>query len=189
MQPIPPSVTEAIARAEAVAFAYSSEPEAGRLLAALSAAVPAGGRILELGTGTGVGTAWIRHGLGERTDVEVVTVEFDPATAAVAAEAGWPAWVTLHIGDAEELLPGLGTFDLIFADAPAGKWTGLDLTIAALAPRGVLLVDDMDLGRYTEPEQVASVETVRRTLLTDSRLVAAELPTGSGFIIACRSER
>ena len=37
--------------------------------------------------------------------------------------------------DAEALLPELGAFDLIFADAPAGKWTGLDRTLAALAMR------------------------------------------------------
>ncbi|MBG0568990.1 O-methyltransferase [Actinoplanes aureus] len=186
MQSTPIGVTEAVTRAETAAFSYSSEPEAGRLLAALAAAVPTGGRILELGTGIGVGVAWILHGLGNRTDVEVVTVEYDEATAAIAAQAAWPPWVGLRIGDAEQLLPKLGTFDLIFADAPAGKWTGLDLTIAALAPRGVLLVDDMDLARYHNPEHVASVENVRRTLLTDPRLTAADLPTGSGFILATR---
>jgi len=29
-----------------------------------------------------------------------------------------------------------GTFDLIFADAPAGKWHGLDRTFTALGPYG-----------------------------------------------------
>ena len=40
------------------------EPGVGRLLAVLAAAVPVYGRILEMGTGVGVGTAWIVYGLG-----------------------------------------------------------------------------------------------------------------------------
>jgi hypothetical protein len=59
----------------------------------LAAAVPANGRVLELGTGTGVGTAWITHGLQGRADVEVVTVEIDATTAALAAQYSGPSWV------------------------------------------------------------------------------------------------
>jgi len=70
----------------------SCDPSTGRLLAVLAAAVPVNGRVLELGTGTGVGTARITRGLRGRTDVEVVTVEIDAATAALAAQYRWPAW-------------------------------------------------------------------------------------------------
>ena len=47
----------------------------------------------------------------------------------------------------------LSLFDLVFADAPGGKWTGLDSTISALNPGGVLVVDDMDPGRYEDAAQ------------------------------------
>jgi predicted O-methyltransferase YrrM len=40
---------------EALGFTMASEPQTGALLAALAASKP-GGRLLELGTGTGVGT-------------------------------------------------------------------------------------------------------------------------------------
>ena len=43
---------------EALGFSMASEPKTGALLAALAASKP-GGRFLELGTGTGVGTAWL----------------------------------------------------------------------------------------------------------------------------------
>ena len=43
-------------------FVMSSEDRTGSLLAALSAARPAG-RILELGTGAGAGTAWLLSGM------------------------------------------------------------------------------------------------------------------------------
>jgi demethylmenaquinone methyltransferase/2-methoxy-6-polyprenyl-1,4-benzoquinol methylase len=184
----PRLVAEATERAARRGFEYSCEEPVGPLLATLAAAVPTGGRILELGTGAGVGTAWILAGLGARTDVTVRTVEFDPElAAAVRATAGWPAWTEVLTGDAELLVQRLGRHDLIFADATGGKWTGLRHTIAALAPGGVLLVDDMELSRYTEPEHRASVTAVREALAGDPRLVTVELPAGSGLILSTRS--
>jgi len=61
------------------------------------------------------------HGLRGRTDVEVLTVEIDPATAQHAAANDWPDWVRLVIGDAVEVTRRSGSFDLIFADAPGGS--------------------------------------------------------------------
>jgi predicted O-methyltransferase YrrM len=99
---LPQPVRLAGERAEHAGFAMSCDPGTGRLLAVLAAAVPPNGRVLELGTGTGVGTAWITHGLQGRADVEVVTVEIDAATAALAAQYPWPASVRLLTGDAME---------------------------------------------------------------------------------------
>ena len=47
--------------------------------------------MLELGTGTGAGTAWITHCLQGRDDVEVITVEIDAATGALAPQHRWPS--------------------------------------------------------------------------------------------------
>ncbi|MEV0352187.1 hypothetical protein AB0H88_41025 [Nonomuraea sp. NPDC050680] len=84
------------------------------------------------------------------------------------------------------MLAGLGTFDLIFADARAGKQVGLERTISALNPRGVLLVDDMVPlpGVAWDEEFVRRQESVRQTLLNHDRLVAVELAHGSGVILA-----
>ena len=71
--------------------------------------------MLELGTGTGA--AWITHCLQGRDDVEVITVEIDAATAALAAQHRWPSWVRLVTGDGLEVTRSAGRFDLIFADA------------------------------------------------------------------------
>jgi predicted O-methyltransferase YrrM len=173
-------VRAALDRADAAGFTISSEPPAGALLAVLAAAVPPGGRILEIGTGAGVGLAWLVEGLAGRTDVEVRTVEHDARLGELAAAGDWPENVTLHGGDVLELLDTLGSFDLIFADAEGGKWHGLDRTIAALAPGGHLLVDDMANGH----EQTARV---RETLLAHPGLTAVELPCGTGLILATRN--
>lgn len=118
----PSAVRAAESRAESAGFGLSCDPGVGQLLAVLSAAVPPNGAILELGTGAGVDMAWIVEGLHSRTDVRVVSVELDPVVAAVAAEASWPGFVQLEVGDALDVLrDAVQSYDLIFADAQAGK--------------------------------------------------------------------
>lgn len=182
--PVPAVVLAAERRAVERSFAHSCDAPTGALLAVLAASLRPGGRVLELGTGVGVGTAWITSGLERREDVAVVTVELDEELADLVRDTDLP--VTVLAGDAEELLPGLGTFDLVFADAPGGKWTGLDLTTAALAVGGVLLVDDMDLARYHRPEDVAAVSAVRQALLSHPGLTSVELPVGTGLVLSTR---
>ena len=183
---LPTLVTVALARATSLGFTLSCEAEVGRLLATLAAGVPEDGRVLEMGTGAGVGTAWLVMGLTGRADVELVTIERDPRIARAAAEGPWPPSVRLETGNVLERLDALGRFDLIFADAQGGKWQGLDRTIAALTPGGVLVVDDMIVPDSADAEHRANQERVRRTLLTHADLVACELAVSSGIMIASR---
>jgi predicted O-methyltransferase YrrM len=182
----PPLVAAAVGRARQAGFPFSCDPVVGRLLAVLAVHLPGGARVLELGTGTGVGTAWIVSGLLPRTDVTVLTVENDRETAALAARGDWPSFVELRHGDALAALAQGGMFDLIFADAPAGKWHGLDRTIAALGPHGMLIVDDMTpLPDWTDSQRDAQ-DQVSRTLLTAPELTSVELAHGSGVILSVR---
>jgi len=183
---LPEPVRLAAERAERAGFAMSCDPGAGSLLAVLAAAVPANGRVLELGTGTGAGTAWIVHGLRERDDVEVVTVEIDAATAALAAQYRWPPQVRLLTGDALEVTRRAGRFDLIFADAQGGKWEGLDATVAALRPGGQLLVDDMTPGEFADEHHARKTAEVRSRLLGHPDLVSVEIAWSSGLILSTR---
>jgi demethylmenaquinone methyltransferase/2-methoxy-6-polyprenyl-1,4-benzoquinol methylase len=182
----PKGVTEARERAVRIGFELSCDDGTGRLLAVLAAAVPEGARILEIGTGVGMGCAWMVHGLGSRTDVELVSIEFDAAAAAAAAEGSWPAYVRLIAGDVNELLPTLGMFDLIFPDAPAGKWTGLGRTIASLRPRGVLVVDDLTAKPDQPEEWNEYLARTRDKLLSHPDLVAVEIADLTGVIIATK---
>lgn len=183
---IPPIVAAAQARAARAGFALSCEPEVGSFLALLAAGVPAGGRVLEMGTGVGVGTAWIVHGLGDRGDVEVISIEKDPALCAIAGAADWPANVSLREADVLDVLGDLGDFDLVFADAQGGKWEGLDRTIACLRPRGLLLVDDMAPEAFLDERHRLKVEEVRRTLLSHPDLLGAEIQAATGMILVMR---
>jgi predicted O-methyltransferase YrrM len=184
--PVPERVAAAAARAASAGFGLSCDPVVGGLLAVLAAHLPVGSRVLELGTGTGVGTAWLVSGLLPRTDVTVTTVERDPDTARLAAQGSWPGFADLRRGDALDVLREGGTFDLIFADAPGGKHEGLDLTIAALNPRGLLVVDDMTPAAWWPAEQHARQAEVRRALLVSPLIASVELACGSGVILCTR---
>jgi demethylmenaquinone methyltransferase/2-methoxy-6-polyprenyl-1,4-benzoquinol methylase len=183
---LPGIVAAAYQRAAGAGFELSSEPEVGQLLASLAAAVPEQGRILELGTGAGVGLAWLVHGLHRRTDVTVLTVDVDPELQALARDGDWPDYVGFRLGDGATLLPELGSFDLVFADAPGGKLHKLANTIAALRPGGALVVDDMDLSSHDDPGLRDLLSVVREQLVAHPELVCAELGFSSGVILAVK---
>ena len=183
--PLPERVQAAADRAASVGFEASSDPNLGRMLRTLAAAVKPNGRILEIGTGLGVGTAWLVEGVGGRTDVEVVTVESDPNRAQLAAEANWPSFVKPVVGDALVIVPTLGSFSIVFADAEGGKIYGLDCSLEAVEPNGLLIFDDMRFsGRNPMIEE--GVVAARKRLLADERFVCAEMNWASGVLLATR---
>jgi demethylmenaquinone methyltransferase/2-methoxy-6-polyprenyl-1,4-benzoquinol methylase len=185
---VPGVVLDAKARAARAGFRLSSEDAVGELLSVLAGEVPEGGRVLELGTGAGVGTAWIVAGLAAagRSDVAVVTAESEPRLAELGRAAAWPSFVALVEGDVLDVLGGLGEFDLVFADAQGGKWEGLDRTVGVLRAGGVLVVDDMRPQQWWTDAQRSKQEMVRRTLLAHPGLDSIELDVGSGVILCTR---
>ena len=112
----PPLVRRALALAEADGFEKSCKPEDGALLHVLAARRGIA-RAAEIGTGAGVGAAWIVSALPPR--VPFFTAELDPDLAARAAElfADDPNVVVLA-GPWRASLPAEAPFDLLFVDAP-----------------------------------------------------------------------
>jgi predicted O-methyltransferase YrrM len=93
----------------------ASLPGVGRFLAMLASGC-VGGRIAELGTGVGIGTAWMASAMP--ADCTLVTAEIDNSRASAARDlmADDPR-VQVITGDALDVLAGRAPFDLIFADA------------------------------------------------------------------------
>src|SRR5467141_2218080 len=98
-----PAALDAIRRdTDAIGFTMASEPQTGSLLRTLAASKPSG-RFLELGTGTGVGTAWLLAGMDERSRLD--SVENDAKVVEVARRhLGHDPRVTFHLADGEAFL-------------------------------------------------------------------------------------
>ncbi len=138
----PSSSAGIAADTSAIAFTMISEPKVGALLAALAASKP-GGRLLELGTGTGHGTAWLLAGMDAASTLD--TVDTDEHVVAVARRhLGGDLRVTFHVADgAAFLVSRPAPFDLIYADAWPGKFSHLDEALALLEPGGIYVIDDL----------------------------------------------
>jgi predicted O-methyltransferase YrrM len=87
MQRPPQPLREIEADTDAVGFTMKSDHATGSLLRTLAASKP-GGALLELGTGTGVATAWILDGMDARASL--VSVDNDPQVVALAPRRSRP---------------------------------------------------------------------------------------------------
>ena len=144
----PPTELPSIeARTTELDFGMASEPRTGALLQILAASKP-GGRLLELGTGTGIATSWLLSGMDAAATL--TSVDTDPSVQAVAREfLGHDPRLTLITEDGATFLrrqlaltPPL-QFDLIFADAIPGKYECVDEALVLVAPGGFYVIDDM----------------------------------------------
>ena len=161
---LPPLVERALALAERTGFQRSCSSETGRLLQVL-AGQRGHERVAEIGTGCGVGSAWILSALDP--DIAFVTVELDERRAAEATELlVEDESVTVLLGDWREVLPREAPFDFLFADGGKAKYD--DEVVGLLAPGGMLVLDDLTPG-YSDPDPV------RELWLSHARLVAVEL--------------
>ncbi len=139
----PDPIAGILADTAALGFTMTSEPKVGALLAVLAASKP-GGRFLELGTGTGHGTAWLLSGMDAASTLD--TVDSDPQTVAIARRhLGTDRRLTFHVVDGSEFVRGFvsARFDLIYADAWPGKFSDLDATLSLLRPGGGYVIDDL----------------------------------------------
>ena len=139
----PAALAGIVADTAAMSFTMISEPKVGALLGALAASKPAA-RLLELGTGTGHGTAWLLGGMDAASTLD--TVDSDERVVAVARRhLGGDARVRFHVRDGAEFLESCAPaqFDLIYADAWPGKFSHLDAALALLRPGGIYVIDDL----------------------------------------------
>lgn len=164
-------------------FISSTRHETGRLLAALAAS--RGGTLAELGTGCGVGSAWLASGAAKAA--RIVSAELDPALAEdvqrlfedvdnVDVIAG--DWSTL-----EQYAP----FSLLFVDVRE-VMEQIDVLADLLEPGGIAVLDDFVPSSFWPPIVDGQVDSVRERWLTDERFAAVEMliDEGASLLIATR---
>jgi predicted O-methyltransferase YrrM len=171
----------------ALGFAMASEPKTGALLAVLAASKP-GGRFLELGTGTGLGTAWLLAGMdaGSRLD----SVDTDAGVVAVARRhLGADSRVTFHVLDGSDFISrsAEGQFDLIYADAWPGKFTHLNEALSLLRIGGIYFIDDLSPQPNWPEGHAPKVPALIDALEGHPQFATVKLDWASGLMIVVRT--
>jgi predicted O-methyltransferase YrrM len=182
-----PDAFDAVVRdTEASGFTMASEPRVGAFLAALAATKP-GGRLLELGTGTGHGSAWLLSGMDSTARLD--TVDTDASVVAVARRhLGSDPRVTFHVVDGADFVTKAprGQFDLIYADAWPGKFSHLDQALALLKPGGMYVIDDLlpqpNWPEGHAPKVPALIDDIERR----AEFVTVRLAWASGLMVVVR---
>jgi predicted O-methyltransferase YrrM len=131
------------AETQAAGFTMASDPLTCSLLRTLAAS-KISARFLELGSGTGLSTAWLLDGMDANSTL--ITVDNDPSLLAILKQhLGQDPRLKIVCADGEEFLPSLKGehFDFIFADTWPGKYRLLEETLDLLNPAGVYVIDDM----------------------------------------------
>jgi caffeoyl-CoA O-methyltransferase len=165
-----------------------------RLLEALAVAGGAT-RVLELGTFTGHGALAIAAALPE--DGRVVTIESDPATAAIARrniDASPDGHkVDLVLGDARVAVQDeAGPLDLVFIDAWKSDYLHYyEALVPKLAPRGVIVADNvLWSGLVADPsatdERTNALRAFNDRVQRDDRVRNALLTVGDGLLLIWR---
>jgi predicted O-methyltransferase YrrM len=164
---IPPLVERALGFAAQSGFESSCRPEEGALLHVLAARRGIA-RAAEIGTGAGVGAAWIVSALPPETpffSAEVVP-ELAGAVATVFVE---DPNVTVLSGSWRDVLPREAPFDLLFVDADSAK-DDVEAMVGLLVPGGTAMLDDV----WRDPAAAAGGDR-REAWLHHPRLATIEL--------------
>lgn len=167
-------------------FAMPSDILTCSLLKTLAASKPSG-RFLELGTGTGLSTAWILDGMDSNSTL--ISFDNDETLLNIAQKyLGQDDRLKLVLSDGEIWVKNnLGQkFDYIFADTWHGKYLLLDEVIEMLNKGGLYIVDDMlPQPNWPEGHQEKAINFVRY-LENRSDLILTKQNWATGIMIAVK---
>jgi predicted O-methyltransferase YrrM len=143
IQNVPSSYYAIDAATKEMGFTMPSDILTCSLLKTLAGSKP-NGKFLELGTGTGLSTAWILDGMDNNSTL--ISIDNDPKLLEIAQKhlasdtrlslecVDGEAWVNQNLGQ---------KFDYIFADTWHGKYLMLDEVLEMLNIGGMYIIDDM----------------------------------------------
>jgi predicted O-methyltransferase YrrM len=188
-EPTPPPGWAAIERdTKTLAFTMASDVATGAFLRTLAASKP-GGELLEMGTGTGLATAWLLEGMDARSTL--LSVDNDEGVVSVARRhLGHDPRLTLIVGDGGASLQRLAgegrAFDLVFADSWPGKYTHLSEALGLVKVGGLYVVDDMRPQPNWPEDHPPKVAALVKSLGSRRDFHVAMLDWSTGLIVASR---
>lgn len=153
--------------------------------------------IVEIGTGAGVSSLWLLHGM--RDDGVLTTIDSEPehqrAAKVTFRESGIaPARTRLINGNALDVLPRLadGGYDLVFVDcSPADHPHYVREGIRLLRPGGVIVLHEaLAGGRVADPSArdaaTVAAREAAKAITDDPTLIRVLLPLGEGLLCASK---
>lgn len=168
-------------------FSMPSERKTGSLLKTMAASKP-GGKFLELGTGTGLSTAWLLSGMDANSSL--LSVDNQEEIQKIArTHLDYDSRVTFLCEDGAEVIEHQepATFDLIFADAWPGKYNLLDKTLSLLKMGGLYIIDDMSpQPNWPEGHDAKAAELLTKLNKYD-HLSVCRMQWATGIVICSRT--
>ncbi|ATP39977.1 hypothetical protein CSE16_07895 [Solibacillus sp. R5-41] len=170
--------------AKSKGFGNSCSDEAGRLLSILAGQVTHG-KILEVGTGFGVGSSWILSSIAPT--IKFITVDHSKEKIEATANHITHKQAEFIYGDWKDVI-AKGPFQFIFADAAAAKTIEGELLFNTLDIGGMLFMDDFTPEENFPEEWIGKPDKVREYWLNHSGLIATEiyLTSTSSAILATK---
>lgn len=186
IQNVPVVYYAIVAATKEMGFAMPSDILTCSLLKTLAATKP-NCKFLELGTGTGLSTAWILDGMEENSSL--ISIDNDSSLLDIAKKyLGNDTRLNLNCIDGEAWVKeNLNQkFDYIFADTWHGKYLMLDEVLEMLNIGGLYIIDDM-LPQENWPEGHADKAlNLEKYLEKRTDLKLTKLHWATGIIIAAK---
>jgi predicted O-methyltransferase YrrM len=185
----PPELPAVVSRAFDVSrragYVSFCRNETGRLLATLAAT--RSGTLAEFGTGTGVGTAWLRSGV--RDDTRILTAELDRKLAGAAAEIFAEDDQVEVVAADWSTLRDRGPFSLLFLDAREPEHSDADTVVDLVESGGMVVLDDFTPCESWPPVHAGRVDVLREQWLTDERFTSVEIMVASDTSVLIATKR
>lgn len=164
----------------------ASDPLTCSLLRTLASSKPSG-KFLELGTGTGLSTAWILDGMDNESFL--TSIDNDPLFLKIAKEnLGDDHRLDLVLTDGDTWVKENADqkFDYIFADTWPGKYLLLNEVLSMLNKGGLYIIDDMlPQPNWPEGHQEKAIKLVEYLESRDDIFLTKQV-WATGIIIAVR---
>ncbi|MDI9880330.1 O-methyltransferase [Flectobacillus longus] len=186
-QGIPKTYFDIDNETKASGFTMASDIQTCSLLKTLASSKPSG-KFLELGTGTGLSTAWILDGMNSNSTL--ISFDNDERFLNIAQKyLGQDKRLTLILSDGEDWVKNnLGQkFDYIFADTWHGKYLLLDEVLEMLNKGGLYIVDDMlPQSNWPDGHQEKAINFIKY-LESRTDLTLTKINWATGIIIAVKN--
>lgn len=148
--------------------------------------------ILEIGTFTGYSALCLLKGLAGNGELHTIEIRQEDADTALKnfKEAANNNLITLHVGNAKEIIPGIPhLWDIVFIDADKVSYIDYyELVLPRLSEKGVIIADNVlfhgqVLDEPIKGKNALAIDEFNRHVTSDSRVEQVMLSLRDGLLL------